>query len=104
MSSASSYTRVALITGGAQGIGLAIALRLASDGLDIAVNDIPSKAGLLDKVVNEIQKTGRRAIAIPGDVAKDEEVRNMVDITVAELGRLDVVRSGEFLLWTYLWH
>lgn len=85
------YTRVALVTGGAQGIGRAIALRLAKDGLDVAVDDIPSESERLQAVVDEIKQIGRRAIALTCDVSKEEEVKNMVDQTVAELGRLDVV-------------
>lgn len=95
MSSAAPLTRVALVTGGAQGIGRAIALRLASDGLDVAVNDISSKSALLDGVVNEIQKLGRKAVSLPCDVTKEEEVKNMVDKAVNELGRLDVVSSSD---------
>jgi NAD(P)-dependent dehydrogenase (short-subunit alcohol dehydrogenase family) len=84
-------TRVALITGGAQGIGRAIALRLASDGLDVAVDDIPSKLPLLEEVVNEIKTMGRKAIALTFDVSEEDEVKSMVEKTVAELGRLDAV-------------
>ena len=90
-------TRVALVTGGAQGIGRAIALRLASDGLDIAVDDIPSKLELLEGVVNEIQAMGRKAIALTFDVTKEEEVEAMVDKTVAYLGRLDAVSPAAFV-------
>ncbi|KAF9458936.1 hypothetical protein BDZ94DRAFT_1070425 [Collybia nuda] len=91
MSTTTSPTRVALVTGGAQGIGRAIALQLASDGLDVAVNDIPSKSASLDSVVDEIKSLGRKAVALPSDVRKEEEVKNMVDKTVGELGRLDVM-------------
>ncbi|KAF9458938.1 NAD(P)-binding protein [Collybia nuda] len=91
MSSATGPNRVALVTGGAQGIGRAIALRLASDGLDVAVNDIPSKLALLTTVVGEIQSLGRKGVALPYDVREDEEVKSMVDKTVDELGRLDVM-------------
>lgn len=86
-----SPTRVALVTGGAQGIGREIALRLASDGLDVAVDDIPSKLPLLEGVVNEIKAIGRKAIALTFDVSKEGEVKAMVEQTVAELGRIDAV-------------
>jgi NAD(P)-dependent dehydrogenase (short-subunit alcohol dehydrogenase family) len=86
-----SQKRVALVTGGAQGLGRAIALRLASDGLDVAVDDIPPKLQLLEEVVNEIKAMGRNAIALTLDVTKEKEVEAMVDQTVAELGQLDVV-------------
>jgi NAD(P)-dependent dehydrogenase (short-subunit alcohol dehydrogenase family) len=88
----SKPTRVALVTGAAQGIGKSIALQLASDGLDVAVNDIASKSSLLDGVVQDIKGKGRRAIAIPADVRNEDEVRMMVQAVVRDLGKLDVVR------------
>ena len=84
-------TRVAIVTGAAQGIGKAIALRLAEDGLDICVDDLPSKVDLLNEVVAEIKQLGRRAIALPCDVTKEQDVKELVEKTVAQLGRLDVV-------------
>jgi short chain dehydrogenase len=91
MSSGPTYTRVALVTGGAQGIGRAIALRLAADGLDVAVDDIPSETHRLEEVVTEIKRMGRKAVALMCDVSKEDEVKTMVEQTVAELGRLDAV-------------
>jgi len=86
-----SYTRVAIVTGGAHGIGLSIALRLADDGLDIAVNDLAANGTQLDDVVSQIKSKGRRAIAVPADVAQDNEVKSMVSTVVERLGRLDVM-------------
>ena len=84
-------TRVAIVTGAAQGIGLAIALRLADDGLDVAINDIPSKSEAIDNAVKVVKAKGRKAIAIPGDVSSEEDVKNMIEKTASELGSLDVV-------------
>ncbi|KAA1467377.1 NAD(P)-binding protein [Dentipellis sp. KUC8613] len=82
---------VAFVTGAAQGIGRVIAIQLANDGFDLAVNDIPSKLTLLEALVAEISGLGRKSIAVPGDVSSEEQVKEMVDETVATLGSLDVM-------------
>jgi len=79
------------VTGAAQGIGRAIALRLASDGFDVAINDIASKAAQLDRVKGEVIATGRRSAVFCGDVSVDSEVKDMVASVVAALGGLDVM-------------
>ncbi|TFK53270.1 NAD-binding protein [Heliocybe sulcata] len=84
-------TRVAIVTGAAQGIGRAIALQLAKDGLDVAVDDLPLKRPLLDTLVKEIEALGRKSIAIEADVSKEDDVNNMVQAAVKELGGLDVM-------------
>jgi meso-butanediol dehydrogenase/(S,S)-butanediol dehydrogenase/diacetyl reductase len=93
MSSANEHGdgRVALITGGARGIGRGIAIRLASDGLDVAVADLPSMRSELEAVADEIRAAGRRAAAIDVDVSDASQVDAMVAATVEQLGRLDVM-------------
>ncbi|KAJ7161502.1 hypothetical protein C8R43DRAFT_993048 [Mycena crocata] len=87
----SSTVRVAIVTGAAQGIGRAIALRLAADGLDVTVQDLPAKLDLLNAVVQEIESTGHKALAIGSDVTKESDVQALVESTVSALGRLDVM-------------
>ncbi len=86
-------TRVALVTGAARGIGRAIALRLAEDGLDVAVNDLPNTSEL-DDVVREIESKGRRSVAVPADVSLEAGVEKMIQQVVQNLGGLDVVSSS----------
>ncbi|KAI0741822.1 NAD-P-binding protein [Daedaleopsis nitida] len=83
-------TRVAIITGAAQGIGEAIALKLAEDGLDIALNDVPIKHDQLVAVAKAIEEKGRRAVLVPGDISIEADVVSMINKTVAGLGGLDV--------------
>ncbi|EJD06806.1 NAD-binding protein [Fomitiporia mediterranea MF3/22] len=87
-----SYTpRVAIVTGSAQGIGYAIAHRLADDGIDVAVNDLVSKQDQIDAVVDELRKKGRCAIAVPGDISSEADVIAIVEKTVQELGSVDIM-------------
>ncbi|KAJ8597666.1 NAD(P)-binding protein [Rhizopogon salebrosus TDB-379] len=82
---------VALITGSAQGIGRGIALRLARDGFDIALNDVPTKSTQLQSVATEVENLGRQVCVVPADVSDHEQVKEMVDDAVTKLGGLDVM-------------
>jgi meso-butanediol dehydrogenase/(S,S)-butanediol dehydrogenase/diacetyl reductase len=91
MAEGNGSSRIALVTGVARGIGRGIALRLAVDGLDVAVNDIGANADQLEGVAEEIRGTGRRAAAVVADVSDPGEVEGMVRRVADELGSLDVM-------------
>lgn len=82
--------KVALVTGGARGIGAAIALKLAADGAAVAVNYAGSAAAAQD-VVDRITEAGGRAVAIQADVSDPGAATGLVEITLAELGGVHVV-------------
>ena len=82
--------RVALVTGGGRGIGRAIALRLARDGIAVAVNYRSGEAAAAETVA-AIEAAGGRAVALPADVAAPGEAARLVNDTVARLGRLDIL-------------
>ncbi|UJR06680.1 hypothetical protein I4U23_010966 [Adineta vaga] len=84
-------TRNALVTGAARGIGRAIALRLAKDGLNVAVNDIKANSTELEDTQKEIEKLGRQSISIIADVSDEKQVQTMMRTTAKELGSLNVV-------------
>jgi acetoin reductase-like protein len=86
---------VALVTGASQGLGKAIALRLAKDGFRVALNDIPQKEQQLKSVSSEIERQGgNKTYVVPADVSKEKEVEQMVSEASKTLGGLDVMVSN----------
>jgi NAD(P)-dependent dehydrogenase (short-subunit alcohol dehydrogenase family) len=82
-------SRVAIVTGAGQGIGEAIAVRLATAGADVAVVDL--NLTLAEAVANRLRALGRRAIAIRCDVSRAAEVEPMRDRVLTEFGRIDIL-------------
>jgi NAD(P)-dependent dehydrogenase (short-subunit alcohol dehydrogenase family) len=81
--------KVALITGGASGIGRATALLFAREGATIALADVNADAG--QRVADEIIKAGGRAFFEPMDVAQATDCHRLVERTIRELGRIDIL-------------
>jgi NAD(P)-dependent dehydrogenase (short-subunit alcohol dehydrogenase family) len=88
--------KVALVTGGAVRVGKAIALALADAGADIAFS-YNSSADAAMATAGEIKTKGRRVLAYRADQAQAEQVVALVDATVAQLGRLDVLVNSASL-------
>ncbi len=81
--------QVALVTGGSRGIGRAIALRLASEGADLAI--CARNVESAERVAAEIEGLGRRCLVRQADVANAEQAGELIATSVEELGRLDVL-------------
>jgi 3-oxoacyl-[acyl-carrier protein] reductase len=82
--------RVALVTGGGRGFGRAIALAFGEHGADVVVNYHTGATGA-EEVARALEKLGRRALAVPADVADETAVGALVEATLSRFGRLDIL-------------
>jgi NAD(P)-dependent dehydrogenase (short-subunit alcohol dehydrogenase family) len=89
--------KVALVTGGTSGIGKATAIEFARAGAKVVLTGRREKEGA--QVVAEIKKLGGDAAFVRADVAKDADVKAMVDFTVGKYGRLDVAFNNAGVEW-----
>ncbi|GGK91858.1 short-chain dehydrogenase [Nocardia jinanensis] len=89
----------AIVTGGSKGIGLAVARGLASEGADVvlAARSAEPLAAAARALADE---TGRRVLAVPTDTGDDEQVRELVARTVAELGGVDILVNAAATPWS----
>jgi len=83
--------RVAIIVGGARGIGEAIARLFAQEGASLVLVDLERMKPQLDAVVQAIHQQGGKAIAVTGDCSDDRQVNALVDETVRRFGKIDIL-------------
>lgn len=86
--------RKALITGGDSGMGRAAAIAYAREGADVAINYYPTEEPDAKEVVELIRAAGRKAVAIPGDLRKEDFCKSLVDQVLNGLGGLDILVSN----------
>lgn len=106
--------KVAVVTGGARGIGRACAVRFAEEGADVAIVDIAkevetvpyrgTETNQLDEAIAEVEALGRKAIAIRADVRDGEAMREAAERAIKELGRVDaLVAAAGIDSWGRAW-
>ena len=81
--------RTAIVTGGGRGIGKAIALGLADAGANVVVS--ARTASDIEATASEIEKKGKKALAVPTDVRLIDQINNLVDKTMKEFGKVDIL-------------
>jgi NAD(P)-dependent dehydrogenase (short-subunit alcohol dehydrogenase family) len=84
--------RIAIVTGGGRGLGKAIALAYAEEGADLVL--VGRGQEELDRAAEEIQALGRKALAISADVTQIDQVKSMVQATLSEFGKIDILMNA----------
>jgi 3-oxoacyl-[acyl-carrier protein] reductase len=102
LAAGADMTRVAIVTGAARGIGASTALRLAEDGLDVAVLDLDEDS--CAATLAGVRAAGRRGVAVSADVRDEGAVRMAVEKVAAELGRPTVLVNNAGMLSADLFH
>lgn len=82
--------KVAIVTGGARGIGAAIAKKLGAEGATVVVNYVNSKDAAA-KVVEAIKESGAKALAVQANVTKQDDSKRLVDEVVKAYGKIDIL-------------
>jgi NAD(P)-dependent dehydrogenase (short-subunit alcohol dehydrogenase family) len=82
---------VAIVTGSRRGIGKGIALAFAEAGADVAICDLVVQDGGLDSVAEEVQRLGKRSIAVKTDTSRKSDVDNLIQKVMDEFGQIDVL-------------
>jgi NAD(P)-dependent dehydrogenase (short-subunit alcohol dehydrogenase family) len=81
----------AIITGGDSGIGRAVAIAFAREGADVLISYLPEEEQDAQQVREEIERAGRSALLVPGDISRAEHCRELVARAVKEFGRVDIL-------------
>jgi len=96
--------KVAIVTGGAMGVGKSICLGFAEEGADIVVADIKEEEdellpGTIYQTAQEVEALGRRALAARCDVTSEDDVKRMVESILGELGRIDILVNNAAIIY-----
>jgi NAD(P)-dependent dehydrogenase (short-subunit alcohol dehydrogenase family) len=93
--------RVALITGGDSGIGRAVAIAYAREGADLLLSYLPEEEDDGSDTCGWVEKAGRRAVGVPGDIRDEQHCQALVDRVFDEFGRLDILVNNAAFQMTH---
>lgn len=97
-------SKVALVTGGAKGIGKAIAIELASAGYDVVINYLTSEKEAKELTKELTSKYGVNVLSVKCDVSKEDEVNSMVSSIEEKLGGVDILINNAAIDLSNMWH
>ena len=89
----------ALITGGDSGIGRAVAIAFAREGADVALSYLSAEQSDAEDTAGWVEKAGRKAVLLPGDLTDEATARAVVDDAAEQLGRLDILVNNAGFQW-----
>jgi NAD(P)-dependent dehydrogenase (short-subunit alcohol dehydrogenase family) len=93
--------QTALITGAGKGIGKGIALRLASEGMRVVINDI--EPGLAETTASELRRLGLEALPVEADISREDQVERLFDETIKAFGTVDLLVNNAAMLDRLYW-
>jgi NAD(P)-dependent dehydrogenase (short-subunit alcohol dehydrogenase family) len=91
--------KVAIITGGDSGIGRSVAILYAREGADVVIVYLPEEQKDADKTKEHVEKEGRQCLCIPGDLKKSDFCDSVVDQTIKQFGKLDILVNNASSQW-----
>ncbi|KAG8759473.1 hypothetical protein FRC14_005854 [Serendipita sp. 396] len=90
--SASLQNKVAIVTGSARGIGASVAVELARNGANVVINYVsPNSKTRAEEVAKTVEGLGSKALVVQADLAKVQDLENLVNETVAAFGKIDIL-------------
>ena len=92
--------KIAIVTGGTSGIGREIAKTFAANGMHVVFSGRNEERG--NRIVNDIVAGGGDAMFVKADVRSEEDIRNLIEVTVKKYGKLHVIRIAELLLCYFI--
>jgi NAD(P)-dependent dehydrogenase (short-subunit alcohol dehydrogenase family) len=81
----------AVITGGDSGIGRAVAIAIAREGADVLISHLPEEADDAHETAQLVEKAGRKAVTVPGDIRDEAHCTSIIERAVSDLGGLDIL-------------
>ena len=95
--------KVAIVTGAARGIGKAIAVELAAQGVRLMLDDLAERETLLSQTVDLITSSGGIATAVVADIRLEDNIKDLIAKTIATYGQIDILVNNAGIVYDIDW-